>query len=152
MAKIIVNYSKGRREYLAHLYEYANRHGAFGLSSTIDNKEQALFLAALGMDNPVELSSKKDEGGWFRTESVTKYAKDVAMMSSFLLGTATSDSDVDRYTDLDEYMNYVEKCAEGGFGVIEKKLEDANGDNELLERKMLKELDLLYTVNVENDI
>ena len=54
--------------------------------------------------------------------------------------------------ELEEYMNYVEKCAESGFKVIEKKIEESNGDNELIERKMLKELDLLYMVNVENDI
>ena len=148
MAKIIVKYNKGRREYLDSLYE----KGAFGLNSTIDNKDQALFIAALGCDNPIPLSSKKDEGGWFRTESVAKYSKDVAMMSCILLGTAKTDDDFDKYSQLDNYMEYVEQCAENGFRIIEKKLEECGDDNNLLERRMLKELDLLYTTLVENDI
>ena len=49
-------------------------------------------------------------------------------------------------------MEYVEKCAESGFRILEKKLEDCGDDNDLLERRMLKELDLLYTSSVENDI
>ncbi len=148
MAKNIVDYSKGRREYL----DYLHTKGIFGLSRSIDNKEQALFLAALGCDHPVPLSSKKDEGGWFRTESVTKYSKDVAMMSCLLLGTAKTDDDFDKFSQLEAYMDYVEQCAESGFRVIERKLEECGDDNDLLERRMLKELDLLYTSVVENDI
>lgn len=148
MAKNIVDYSKGRREFLDSLHA----KGVFGLSRSIDNKEQALFLAALGCDSPVPLSSKKDEGGWFRTESVTKYSKDVAMMSCILLGTAKNDDEYDKFSQLEEYMSYVEQCAESGFRIVEKKLEESNDDNDLLERRMLKELDLLYTAVVENDI
>lgn len=148
MAKSIVNYNKGRREYL----EYLHNEGVFGLASSIDNKDQALFLAALGCNSPIPLSSKKDEGGWFRTDSVVKYSKDVAMMSCILLGTAQTDEDYDRYSQMDSYMDYIEQCAESGFQIIEKKLQEVNGDNNLLERRMLKELDLLYTTLVENDI
>lgn len=148
MAKNIVNYSKGRREFLDSLH----RKEILGLTATIDNKEQALFLAALGCDSPVPLSSEKDEGGWFRTESVVKYANDVAMMSCILLGTAKTDDDYDKFSQLDAYMDHLEQCAESGFRILEKKLEDASEDNNLLERRMLKELDLLYTALVENDI
>lgn len=148
MAKNIVNYNKGRREFLDSLHN----DGILGLTSTIDNKEQALFLAALGCNSPVPLSSKKDEGGWFRTESVVKYSKDVAMMSCILLGTAQTDEDYDKFSQLEAYMDHVEQCAENGFQILEKKLKEANGDNNLLERRMLKELDLLYTTVVENDI
>ena len=148
MAKNIVNYNRGRREFLEQLHQ----KGIFGLGASIDNKEQALFLAALGCDTPVQLSSKKDEGGWFRTESVVKYSRDVAMMSCILLGTAATDDDYDKFSQLDAYMDHVEKCAESGFCIIERKLEESGGDNQLLERRMLKELDLLYTTNVENNI
>ncbi len=148
MAKNIVDYCKGRREYLDGLHE----KGIFGLSSSIDNKDQALFLAALGCDQPVPLIGKKDEGGWFRTESVTKYSKDVAMISCLLLGTAKTDEDFERFSQLDAYMEYLEQCAENGFRIVEKKLDECGGDNDLLERRMLKELDLLYTSLVDNDI
>ncbi|MBE6977872.1 MAG: hypothetical protein E7438_04435 [Ruminococcaceae bacterium] len=148
MAKNIVDYSKGRREYLDTLHT----QGIFGLKPSIDNKDQALFLAALGCDKPVPLSSKKDPGGWFRTDSVTKYSHDVAMLSCLLLGTAQCDEDYDRFSQLEMYMDYVEQCAESGFRVVEAKLEEAGNDNNLLERLMLKELDLLYTALVENDL
>ena len=148
MAKNIVNYNKGRREFLDSLHN----DGVLGLTSTIDNKDQALFLAALGCNSPIPLSGKKDEGGWFRTESVVKYSKDVAMMSCILLGTAQTDEDYDKFSQLEAYMDYVEQCAESGFQILERKLNEANGDNNLLERRMLKELDLLYTTVVENNI
>ena len=60
--------------------------------------------------------------------------------------------DFDRFSQLEAYMDYVEQCAESGFRVVEKKLEECGDDNDLLERRMLKELDLLYTSVVENDI
>ncbi len=148
MAKNIVDYCKGRREYLEELHA----KGIFGLSSSIDNKDQALFLAALGCDQPTPLTGKKDEGGWFRTESVTKYSKDKAMMSCLLLGTAKTDEDFEKFSQVDSYMEYLEQCAENGFRIVEKKLDECGEDNDLLERRMLKELDLLYTSLVENNI
>ena len=44
MAKAIVDYGKGRREFLLSLYEKK----ILGLESTIENKEIAIFVAALG--------------------------------------------------------------------------------------------------------
>ncbi|MGI6721775.1 MAG: hypothetical protein ACOX4I_04330 [Anaerovoracaceae bacterium] len=143
---VIISYSKGKREYLEKLY----KDKILGLNSTIDNKDQALFFAALGIDNPTKLPSR-DSSGWFRLESI-KTSADKALMSCPLLGTASNDKEVDEYTDLDACMDYIEKCAENGFSVLEEKIEKADGDNDLIERRMLKNLDFLYTNNVENDI
>ncbi len=145
MAQIIF-YSKGKREYLQQLYS----DHILGLSSTIDNKDQALFIAALGIDNPKKLSSR-DQSGWFRLESI-KAAHDKALMSCPLLGIAKDDNEIDEYSNLEKCMEYIEKCAENGFDVLKKKIEEADGDNAMLERRMLKDLDLLYTSTVENDI
>lgn len=146
MAKAIINYKKGRREFLDKLYE----DGIFGLSRSMDNKDQAIFFASLGADDPVPFQSP-DPGGWFRTESV-RTAADKAMMSIALLGTFNSDEDIDKFSDYDTYMDYFEQCAEKGFQIIEEKASDAGYDNTLLERRVLKELDLLYIKIVENDI
>jgi len=96
--------------------------------------------------------SSKDPGGWFRTDSVTKYSHDVAMLSCLLLGTAKNDEEYDVYSQLEMYMDYVEQCAESGFRVLEQKIADADDDNNLLERTWLKELDFMYTKLVENDL
>ena len=42
MAKSIIYYQKGRREFLDQLYQ----NGIFGLTASIDNKEQAVFIAS----------------------------------------------------------------------------------------------------------
>jgi len=142
----IIFYSKGKREYLQKLYS----DHILGLNSTIDNKDQALLIAVLGMNNPQKLTSR-DPGGWFRLESI-KAAHDKALLSCPLLGSANTDQEVDEYADLEKCMDYIEECAETGFAVLKEKIESADGDNTILERRMLKELDLLYTKNVENDI
>ena len=52
-------------------------------------------------------------------------------------------------------LHYNEPCplrkhrGEGGMGA---DIEAADGDNIMLERRMLKDLDLLFTSTVENDI
>lgn len=45
-----------------------------------------------------------------------------------------------------------EQCAESGFKDLRKRIIDAGKDREILERRMMKELDLLYTTNVDADI
>lgn len=147
MAKIIFDYSKGKREYLETLYS----ESVLGLSKTIENKDVAMFIAALGIDSPTEIT-QRDGGGWFRVENVTRYSDDKAFICSFLLGTAKTDEEVNQFSKLEEYINYMERCAENGFHVLNEMIQDVNGNNELLERKLMQHLDFLYIKNVENDI
>lgn len=144
----IVYYQDGRRKTLNDFYE----KNVFGLDSTIGNAEQALFLAALGADKPVESLGKRDNGGWFRTEALNENTRLKALISAFLLGTAEQDSDFNEYIKQDNYIKYFERCAEAGFQAVEKKLQDADWDNEVLERKMMKTLEMLYLNYVEDDI
>jgi hypothetical protein len=147
MSKSIINYQEGRREFLTSLYE----KNILDLS-TLENKDQAIFFAALGCERPTEIK-KKDGSGWFRVDgSVDDSAIDQAMISCFLLGRATSDEEVEKYTEKENFYDYFERCAEGGFQIFEQKVKDAEWDNEVLVRRMLKDLDLAYTTNVENDI
>ena len=114
----------------------------------LDNKESFMLAVALGINQPTEC--KKKRFGWTR-KSYIKTA-DKAMWASVLLGTATTDEEINQYADLDKSIELCEQCAETGFDILKQQYEKAEGDAEVFERRMLKALDLLYTQNVENDI
>ena len=114
----------------------------------LDNKESFMLAVALGINQPTEC--KKKRFGWTR-KSYIKTA-DKAMWASVLLGTATTDEEINQYADLDKSIELCEQCAEAGFDILKQQYEKAEGDAEVFERRMLKALDLLYTQNVENDI
>ncbi len=59
---------------------------------------------------------------------------------------------VDAFADIEKALDLCEQCAESGFKDLRKRIIDAGKDREILERRMMKELDLLYTTNVEADI
>ena len=114
----------------------------------LDNKESFMLAVALGVNQPTEC--KKKRFGWTR-KSYIKSA-DKAMWASVLLGTATTDEEINQYADLDKSIELCEQCAETGFEILKQQYDKAEGDAELFERRMLKALDLLYTQMVENDI
>ena len=142
----IIYYGEGRRELLSRLFD----KGIFGLSPSIANKDQAFFIASWGINAP-EPYKKKDSSGWIRSDYI-KFAEEKAIMSTPLLGTAETDEDVGRFAEYGEYKDYFEKCIEKGFQEIEKLVAEASWDNNLLERRVLTSLDLLYTQYIENDI
>ncbi len=114
----------------------------------LDNKESFILAVALGVNQPTEC--KKKRFGWTR-KSYIKSA-DKAMWASVLLGTATTDEEINQYADLDKSIELCEQCAETGFEILKQQYDKAEGDAELFERRMMKALDLLYTQMVENDI
>ena len=114
----------------------------------LDNKESFMLAVALGVNQPTEC--KKKRFGWTR-KSYIKSA-DKAMWASVLLGTATTDEEINQYVDLDKSIELCEQCAETGFEILKQQYDKAEGDAELFERRMMKALDLLYTQMVENDI
>lgn len=114
----------------------------------LDNKESFMLAVALGINQPTEC--KKKRFGWTR-KSYIKTA-DKAMWASVLLGTATTDDEINQYADLDKSIELCEQCAETGFDILKQQYEKAESDAEVFERRMLKALDLLYTQNIENDI
>ena len=114
----------------------------------LGNKESFMLAVALGINQPTEC--KKKRFGWTR-KSYIKTA-DKAMWASVLLGTATTDDEINQYADLDKSIELCEQCAETGFDILKQQYEKAESDAEVFERRMLKALDLLYTQNVENDI
>lgn len=116
----------------------------FGL---VENKESFMLAVALGIDAP---ESTKSRDGWFLMKNLK--TTDKALLASVLLGNANSDNEIDEYSDLDKSLDLCEQCAERGFRELRKKVIDANKDRDLLERRIMKELDMWYTSMVEDDL
>lgn len=114
----------------------------------LDNKESFMLAVALGVNQPTEC--KKKRFGWTR-KSYIKSA-DKAMWASVLLGTATTDEEINQHADLDKSIELCEQCAETGFEILKQQYDKAEGDAELFERRMMKALDFLYTQVVEDNI
>jgi len=114
----------------------------------LDNKESFMLAVALGLNQPSEC--KKKRFGWTRKSYIK--TSDKALLSAVLLGTATNDEEINQYADLDKSITLCEQCAETGLEILKQKYDKAEGDREVFERRLLKELDLLYTQVVENDI
>lgn len=112
-----------------------------------ENKEIFMLAVALGIANPSPL--KKRDGLSLYTALKTA---DKALIASVLLGTAKDNNDIDSLADFDASAELCEQCAETGYTELQKKYNDAGCDEELLERRMLKELEMRYNKIVADDI
>ena len=113
----------------------------------VENKESFMLAVALGLDSPEPV---KNRDGWFLMKNLK--TTDKALLAAVLLGTAENDDDVDCFSDLEKSLDLCEQCAEKGYEELRKRVLDSQMDRELLERRMIKELDLLYMNLVEGDI
>lgn len=112
-----------------------------------DQKDIFLIAVALGLSNPKDINGTKD-GLFLLTRLKTS---DNALLSTITLGNLTNEKDVDKFANNE--INYLEaeKCAETGFGVLNKKVQDSCGNEELLQTRLISELDLLYEKNVKSN-
>lgn len=115
--------------------------------SMVENKDSFMLAVAMGLDNPTDV---KNKDGWFLTKNIK--TDDKALMAAVLLGMASDDADVDAYSDLDKAIDLCEKCAETGFYQLKNKIIESDYDVEIFEGQLLKGLDVLYEVNVENNL
>ena len=115
--------------------------------SMVENKDSFLLAVAMGVDSPETVKSKD---GWFLMKNLK--TTDKALLAAVLLGTANDDGEVDSFADIEKALDLCEQCAEAGFREIRKRILDAGKDRDILERRMMKELDMLYTTLVEADI
>ena len=113
----------------------------------VEGKDVFMLAVAFGIDNPTPL---KNRVGLFLNTALK--TADKALIASVLLGTVSDDSDIDAYADWDQSTDLCEQCAETGYQVLLKKYNDADCDSDLFERRLIKELELLYMKNVESDI
>ena len=113
----------------------------------VEGKDTLMLAVALGLANPTQLPNRV--GLFLNTALKTT---DKALMSSVLLGTVTEDDEIDAFADLDKCLDLCEQCAEAGYQKLLKKYNDAGCDNEVFERMLLKELDFMFTKNVDGDL
>ena len=113
----------------------------------VEGKDIFMLAVALGLDDPTPLKNKV--GLFLNTALKTA---DKALMASVLLGTVTDDAQLDEFADQDMSADLCEQCAEAGYQLLLKKYNDADCDPDLMERRLIKELELLFIKNVEEDI
>lgn len=122
------------------------KNDVLGLN-VVEGKDIFMLAVALGLENPTPLKNKV--GLFLNTALKTA---DKALMASVLLGTVTDDTQIDEFADQDMSADLCEQCAETGYQLLLKKYNDADCDPDLMERRLIKELELLFMKNVEADI
>lgn len=142
MARDRVSTSAEYRNFIDDL----KKHEVLGLQMA-EGKDIFMLAVALGLNEPAPLKSKV---GLFLCNTLK--TADKALMESVLLGSISEDSELDELADFDKSAELCEQCAETGYQVLRRKYTDAECDAQLLERRMLKELEFLYKKNVEGDI
>ena len=111
---------------------------------SIENIEKFTLAASLGIENPLPVSKPRD--GYIRLSSIQTYNK--ALLSSILLGKAKND-EIDKCADEEKCFEEAEKCVESGFQILKDKLNEARGDEELLCKRLMAEIELLYETKVK---
>lgn len=134
--KMILDISKNNRD----LIERLKSSGILGFKS-LDNKDIFKFACALGLSDPTDFKNKDT---YLRTEFLS--SADKALLLVTKLGTAKTSDEVDMYCNID-YLE-VERCANTGFDILRKIVDECNDDNELIALRMLYLLDTLYEKNV----
>ena len=129
------------------LLKECNEKNYFGFK-LLETKDIFLLAVALGLDKPEEMKGKKD--GYFLLKNVKTYDK--ALFSSILLGLEENAAETDKYANADLNYDEAERCAEAGFKILKQLIDDASGDMELLEKRSLQQLDMLYQKNVATNL
>lgn len=116
-----------------------------GLDSASENKDILFLTMALGMDNPKPLNKKN---GWILYKALN--TADKAMVRAAKLGAEEiTDDNVNQVSDFDKCMDYVEACSNRGIDKLSQMIEENHENNDELEAILMRELDKLYSQNVE---
>lgn len=110
----------------------------------IENIEKFTLAAALGIDNPQPIQGSKE--GYVRLASIPSNSR--AILSSILLGKAKND-EIDLFANEESCYEEAEKCVETGLNKLKNIIESANGDENLLCKRLFNEIELLYETNVK---
>lgn len=114
----------------------------------LETKDIFLLAVALGINAPTDIKGKRD--GFTRTSYIK--ARDKALIASLLLGKAEDQEEIDKLANDDLSYDEAEKCAEAGFEILKEMIESASFDEELLEKRILAQLNLLYEQNIVSGI
>lgn len=116
-----------------------------GLDSASENKDILFLTMVLGMDNPKPLNKKN---GWILYKALD--TADKAMVRAAKLGAKEiTDDNVNQVSDFDKCMDYVEACSNRGIDKLSQMIEENHENNDELEAILMRELDKLYSQNVE---
>lgn len=113
-----------------------------------ENKEKFILAMGLGYEKPREIANKYSAGLTLRNSIKTA---DEAIIAAALLGTFSDDSDINEHSNFTDVALHAEKCADAGFDELWEMIENASGDENLLERRLLQKMDLWYQQYVENN-
>lgn len=111
----------------------------------ISKKDIFIIATSLGLQNPKSLGPKD---GYFLLKDVKSF--DRVYFASINLGNNIEDKEIDKYANDEINYDIAEKCAETGFEILKEKVDSANGNEDLLIKRLLSELDLLYEKNVKS--
>lgn len=114
----------------------------------METKDIFLLAVSLGLNTPKNIQGKKD--GYFLLKNVKAY--DLALFASILLGVPDNKNEIDKYANAEINYDEAERCAESGFEKLKEAINSAGGDKELLEKRTLSELKLLYERNVASNL
>lgn len=110
----------------------------------LETKDVFLLAAALGLNEPKDIEGKKD--GYVRLSYIKTYQK--SLIASILLGLEENKENIDSFANAEVNYDEAERCAEAGFIKLKEIIESAGGDTELLEKRILAQLNMLYQKNV----
>lgn len=110
----------------------------------IENIEKFTLAAALGVNSPKDISGNRE--GYVRLTSIPTDSKSI--LSSILLGKSKN-SEIDNYANEEKCYEEAERCVESGFSILKEKINNANEDDELLCKRLLSEIDMLYENKVK---
>lgn len=113
----------------------------------IENIEKFTLAAALGVNSPSNINGARE--GYIRLTSIPTNSK--SLLACILLGKASND-EIDLFANDDLCYEEAEKCVETGFLVLKDRIDDAKGDEDLLYKRLLVEIDRLYETNVKQFI
>ena len=103
------------------------------------------IAVAYGLDDPKDFDGTKEV--LFLLKDI-KSTFDQSLFGIIKLGTADNNDEIDEYCDLELNYDEAERCANSGFEKL-KVLVESNPDEELLIKKMIKDLEKLYLLNVK---
>lgn len=126
--------------------DYINTHGNILDLEATPNKEIFFLTMALGMDEPKKLPTKKT--GWILFKTFD--TRDQALIQALRLGAEdVNEENINDFTNFDKCIDYAEQCSEAGFKKLRQMVLEADGDNGILQDRLMVELDRLYRQNVE---
>ena len=77
-----------------------------------------------------------------------KTTYDQTLLNIIKLGVAKNDDEIDEFIDIELNYSEAERCAVTGFEILQDLINN-NKDEELLIKKMIRELEQLYLTNVK---